>query len=358
MPRSSADGAVRLWSRLGNDKTSQFPEIAAALTRWARRRRSPVVLDGEIVALDAKGRPTGFQQLQGRIHVAGEVETLPGDARVAFIAFDLLKDGATDLRERPLLERRAALERLMVTKGDKAGILRLSELVRGDGRALYDRAIASGWEGLIAKHVDSRYKSGKRTPDWRKLKIVQEQEFVVGGWTEPRNARAYFGALLLGVYDGDALVYVGHTGTGFGERELARLMKLLRPIATTTCPFKVRPKSNERAHWVEPTLVAQVKFTEWTTDAKLRHPVYLGLRDDKRATDVHRETTTRLHASAILAARTRTPPQPRRVRVRSHVRRRSHAPSPAARPDGQGPQVSRIFVDPPAGLEVSRSMNS
>ena len=173
MPRCRRTEPVRLWSRLGNDKTSQFPEIAAALTRWARRRRSPVVLDGEIVALDAKGQPTGFQQLQGRIHVAGEVETLPGDARVAFIAFDLLRDGTTDLRDRPMLERRAALERLMLTKGDKAGILRLSELVRGDGRALYDRAIASGWEGLIAKHVDSRYQSGKRTPDWRKLKIVQ-----------------------------------------------------------------------------------------------------------------------------------------------------------------------------------------
>jgi bifunctional non-homologous end joining protein LigD len=160
--------------------------------------------------------------------------------------------------------------------------------------------MASGWEGLIAKQVNSRYQSGKRTPDWRKLKIVQEQEFVVGGWTEPRNARAHFGALLLGVYEGRALVYVGHTGTGFGGRELARLMKLLRPIETTTCPFKIRPKSNERAHWVEPRLIAQVKFTEWTADAKLRHPVYLGLRDDKRANDVHRETATRLPASASL----------------------------------------------------------
>src|SRR5439155_13449986 len=129
--------------------------------------------------------------------------------------------------------------------------LRLSEFVRGNGRALYERALASGWEGLIAKHVDARYKSGKRTPDWRKLKIVQEQEFVIGGWTEPRQTRVYFGALLLGVYESrpasrtPSLVYAGHTGTGFNEKELGRLMKLLKPLETSECPFRERPKTNE-----------------------------------------------------------------------------------------------------------------
>jgi bifunctional non-homologous end joining protein LigD len=149
---------------------------------------------------------------------------------VAFIAFDLLRRSAEDLRERPLLERRAALERVFAPKGR---ILRISEMARGDGRALYSRALARGWEGIIAKHADSRYRSGKRTRDWRKLKIVHEQEFVVGGWTEPRQTRAYFGALLLGVYeDRGELTYAGHTGTGFDERELGRLMKLLRPLET------------------------------------------------------------------------------------------------------------------------------
>jgi bifunctional non-homologous end joining protein LigD len=194
-------------------------------------------------------------------------------------------------------------------------------LVRGDGRELYARALSSGWEGLIAKRAGSTYQSGKRTPDWRKLKIVHEQEFVVGGWTEPRNTRSHFGALLLGVHDnaddqrrtrGDGrdepvhsarsahtshqspaashqLVYVGHTGTGFDERELAKLMKLLKPLETTTCPFRELPPSNERPHWVRPTLVAQVRFTEWTEDGRLRHPVYLGLRDDKKAAVVVRE---------------------------------------------------------------------
>src|SRR5207245_971484 len=158
-----------------------------------------------------------------------------------------------------------------------------------------------GWEGLIAKHADSLYKSGKRTPDWRKIKIVHEQEFVVGGWTEPRQTRSYFGALLLGAYEqspqppasrqspaSSLLTYVGHTGTGFNETELARVMKLLKARETDVCPFAVRPKTNERPHWVRPELVAQIKFTEWTADGKLRHPVYLGLRDDTKPTDVRR----------------------------------------------------------------------
>src|SRR5439155_8754622 len=189
--------------------------------------------------------------------------------------------------DRPLLERRAALERLLGNTGSPA--VRLSTMVRGNGRELFDEAKVRGWEGLIAKRADSPYKSGKRTPDWRKLKIVHDQEFVIGGWTEPRQTRSHFGALLLGVYKDGALQYVGHTGTGFNEKELARLMKLLGPLETATPPFRVTPKTNERPHWVKPELVAQIRFTEWTADAKLRHPVYLGLRDDKKPIEVRRE---------------------------------------------------------------------
>ena len=304
--RTATRPLVRLWSRLGNDKASQFPEIAAALHRWAAKRTAPVVLDGEIVALDANGQPAGFQQLQGRIHLAGgpdpapgagSGDALPADARVAFVAFDILLDGKEDFRDRPLLERRAALER--VFGRTSSPLLRISEMVLGDGRALYQRALDQGWEGLIAKHAASLYKPGKRTPDWRKLKIVHEQEFVIGGWTEPRQSREYFGALLLGVYEDGGLVYVGHTGTGFNERELARVMRLLKPLAIKEAPFRSRPHTNERAHWVKPALVAQIKFTEWTADAKLRHPVYLGLRDDKKPADVRREERTRLHAGSV-----------------------------------------------------------
>jgi bifunctional non-homologous end joining protein LigD len=313
---------VRLWSRLGNEKTGQFPEIAETLESWARGRPShaDLVLDGEIVALDAEGNPAGFQQLQGRIHLTdspGTSRSRSSTSRVAFIAFDILRDGRADLRGRSLLERRAILERLF-SQGPKLrsapASLRISEIAHGDGRALYQRALSSGWEGLIAKQAGSVYQSGRRTPDWRKLKIVHEQEFVVGGWTDPRQTRSYFGALLLGVYDrkrtepgsSAPLVYVGHTGTGFNERELARLMTMLRPLETATCPFEPRPRTNERPHWVHPKLVVQVKFTEWTADGRLRHPVYLGLRDDKKAEETVREKQ-RVHGPG---ARAQRPPDP------------------------------------------------
>jgi bifunctional non-homologous end joining protein LigD len=324
-------GSVHIWSRAGHDKTAQFPEIARALAHWSRGLEAPVVLDGEIVALAASGAPTGFGRLQSRIHRSSVDTHFPG-APVAFIAFDLLRDGRTDLRDRPLLERRAALERIFPaagpapTKTRKAGtnkaraddppVLRISEVAHGDGRALYARALDEQWEGLVAKRITSRYQSGTRTPDWRKLKILHEQEFVIGGWTRPRHTRAHFGALLLGVYDppaggarrgprasgrahassGRHLRYVGHTGTGFTGRELARLMALLTPLETAACPFGDPPATNEEPHWVRPTLVAQIKFAEWTADGRLRHPVYLGLRDDKQPEDVVRESNVPLAA--------------------------------------------------------------
>src|SRR5262245_7847813 len=322
-------GAVRLWSRLGNEKTAQFPEIVAALKEWAQDVKAPLVIDGEIVALDSKGNPSGFQQLQGRIHLTENPASNASLARTAFIAFDALREGRTDLRERPLTERRAALERIFGSA--RSSVLRISESVRGDGRDLYKRALAEGWEGLIAKQADSRYRSGKRSPDWRKVKILREQEFVIGGWTEPRQTRSYFGALLLGVY-GDELVYVGHVGTGFNERELARLMKLLKPLATADCPFRDPPKSNERPHWVKPTLVAQVKFTEWTSDGRLRHPVYLGLRDDKKAEDVRREP---------VSPRARLSPSKEPHRNPSNSARRAPDPRPAV-----SPNIRRRTVQP------------
>ena len=279
-------GAVHLWSRNGNDKTSQFPEVADAFRAWSKRLKEPLVLDGEIVALDAKGQPAGFQHLQGRIHrTRGAADHAGGPA--AFIAFDVLRAGATDFRGQPLVERRKGLEHVFGRTGSST--LRLSEIAYGDGRALHARALANGWEGLIAKLASSRYISGKRSPDWRKVKIVQEQEFVIAGWSEPRNSRSHFGALILGVYEGRTLRYAGHVGTGFDERELEKVMALLAPLETKTSPFKTRPPENEKPHWVRPTLIAQVRFTEWTSDGVLRHPVYLGLRDDKKATDVKKE---------------------------------------------------------------------
>jgi bifunctional non-homologous end joining protein LigD len=277
---------IRLWSRLGNDKTTQFPSIVRALEPLARGLKAPMLIDGEIVALDAQGRPAGFQKLQGRIHLtsARDVERIDAAQPVALIAFDILRDGDEDLRGLPLVDRRARLETRL--KKCLSPSLRLSEQQADDGRGLMERAEQEGWEGLIVKEARAPYQSGRRSPAWRKRKVVQQQEFVVGGWTEPRQTRSYFGALLLGVYENGKLTYVGHTGTGFDQQELERVWKLLVPRAIPTSPFSERIKTNEPAHWVRPDLVAQVRFTEWTADKKLRHPVYLGLRDDKDAATV------------------------------------------------------------------------
>ena len=344
---------VRLWSRLGNEKTSQFPSIVHALESFGAAVGEALVIDGEIVALDAKGRPLGFQRLQGRIHLsdAKDVERIDREQPVALIAFDLLREGDEDVRGLPLVERRARLERI-IKKGAtaKTRAIRISEQAIGDGRPLHARAQAEGWEGLIVKEARSPYQSGRRSPTWRKLKLQHEQEFVIGGWTEPRNTRQHFGALLLGVYAesglgarssglegrqpgrkvASRLYYVGHTGTGFNERELERLSKLLKARAIKESPFVNAIKSNEIAHWVRPDLVAQVRFTEWTDDQKLRHPVYLGLRDDKKPETVVKEMMVTSQAKAP-AARARRgaaerealgggPPPPRLRRAAPKIR--------------------------------------
>jgi bifunctional non-homologous end joining protein LigD len=314
--RGGAD--VRLWSRLGNEKTSQFPVIVRALQSAGAKWKRPVLLDGEIVALHPDGRPAGFQKLQGRIHLtsAKDVEASEHQQPVALIAFDILRDGDDDVRGLPLTERRARLEALLVGKRKRTsaeGDIRISDQVAADGRELHRRALAEGWEGLIVKEARSPYHSGRRSPCWRKKKVVNEQEFVIGGWTEPRQTRQHFGALLLGVQDDGTrkLRYVGHTGTGFDQKELARVSALLKARATPESPFTERIKSNEPAHWVTPDLVAQIRFTEWTADGKLRHPVYLGMRTDKPAREVKREAPE----PAPTAAASRTPhPAPRPAR--------------------------------------------
>jgi bifunctional non-homologous end joining protein LigD len=333
--------AVRIWSRLGNEKTSQFPSIVHALERWRATLRAPVLVDGEIVALDDAGRPAGFQRLQGRIHLTGarDVERIERAQPVAFIAFDLLRAGDDDLRGLPLTERRGRLERLVGRLTDAT--LRLSEQATGDGRALYERAIEEGWEGLIVKEARAPYQSGRRSPAWRKLKVVRRQEFIVGGWTEPRQTRQYLGALLLGVRGKDgSLTYVGHTGTGFNQAELERVWRLLEAREIDRSPFSQRIKTNEPAHWARPELVAEVRFTEWTDDGKLRHPVYLGLRDDKLASEVIREAPA----------------------ARARGRRDAAGPAAHGR-DARGGEVPRVLTEaaPAArarGGRIARSHNT
>ena len=305
---------VRIWSRLGNDKTAQFPEIAEGLAALAAGLRGPVVLDGEIVAVDAGGRALPFERIQGRMHRRGRPHpSAAPDTAAVLMAFDLIRDGREDLRPRPLTERRARLvDRLDPEPG---GAVRVVPSRRGGGADLRDEALAGDWEGLIAKDPASRYLSGRRNPAWRKLKLVRRQEFVVGGWTEGRSSRSGFGALLVGYYPGgtpatpppraraasgraaasgrprgaDRLIYAGHVGSGFTQTDLDAIGGHLHAIAADESPFTAVPPANETPHWVEPSLVVEVKFTRWTVDEVLRHPVYLGVRADTAPRDVRRE---------------------------------------------------------------------
>ena len=309
LPPASDRAGVTIWSRLGNQKTAQFPSVVRALEPARSALARPLLIDAELVALDDRGRPAGFQRLQGRIHLRSERDVAVVDQAqpVAMIAFDLLRDGDEDVRGLPLSDRRARLEQRLGPH--TSATIRISEQAAQDGRPLYDRALREGWEGLIVKEARSPYQSGRRSPAWRKLKVVNEQEFVVGGWTEPRQTRSCFGALLLGVRDQKtgALTYVGHTGTGFNQAELERVWKLLKAREIRTSPFSNRIKSNEPAHWARPDLVAQVRFTEWTADEKLRHPVYLGLRDDKPAQEVRREAPAARASGGTERSKEQTP---------------------------------------------------
>ncbi|MDB4899278.1 MAG: polymerase LigD, ligase domain protein [Gemmatimonadetes bacterium] len=286
---------ARLITRNGKDKSTQFPEVVLALRQMAERAGRTILLDGEIVAR-ARRKPRGappaaseFQQLQSRMHLRDhdEILRLALEAPTTFVAFDLLKDGRASLLARPWTERRERLEALFDAAGDDDDrALMLSDSTTR-GAAMLTKARRAGWEGIIAKRTEARYRPGARSDDWLKLKLLFRAEFVVGGYTDPRKARPYFGALLLGAHDGDGrLVYVGHTGGGFTHKGLAEMHARLEKLARRTSPFATPPRTNERAHWVAPKIVVEVKFAEWTSDRLLRQPIFLGVRDDKDPRDV------------------------------------------------------------------------
>lgn len=279
---------VRLMTRNDLDKSTQFPEIVSAIEQLVARVRHPLVLDGEIVAL-SHGKPGRFQGLQSRIHVQGnaDIERLAADAPAALMVFDLLLDGDDVLIDESWSERRKRLELRLRNRTDTH--LRLGDSAPGGDREMLRKARAAGWEGIMAKRTDAPYAPGQRPDSWLKLKLERRQEFVVGGYTEPRNSRQHFGALLVGYYEGDRLVYAGHVGGGFNHQSLRDVHGQLVRLARKTSPFANPPKPNEPAHWVRPTLVVEVKFNEWTDDGLLRQPVFLGTRDDKDARSVTRE---------------------------------------------------------------------
>ncbi|HWH04999.1 MAG TPA: DNA ligase D, partial [Gaiellaceae bacterium] len=269
------DGEARLTSRNGNDLTGRFPEVAKAVE--AAVKTPNAVLDGEVCALDAQGR-SSFSEMQ------------QGTGSLVLYVFDVLEVDGEPLVALPLEERRERLAALLDRRSAK---VRLSESF-DDGEALYAAARAQGLEGIMAKRLASAYQPGRRTRDWLKLKVHERQELVVVGYTKGEGRRASsFGSLVLAVSEADGLRWVGNVGTGFDGDEIERLLVRLRPLSRPTSPLREVPKMprvrKADVVWVEPELVCEVKFAEWTHDGRLRAPVYQGLREDKAPAEVRRE---------------------------------------------------------------------
>ena len=259
------NGRVQIWSRTFQDLTGGFPHVVAAVLELGD---GDLMIDGELVALDAKG-VSRFQLLQRR--------GLAGASPTRYAIFDVLEENGRSLTSRPLSERRAALERLI---GRRTTPLFVSRRLVRDGKAAYREAKRLGWEGIIAKDERSPYQPGVRSPLWRKVKVRKESEFVIGGYTAPKGGRQHLGALLVGLYDGPNLRYVGKVGTGFTQDTLDMLAGKLERLRAEKPPFDPAPRMRE-ATWVRPNLVAQIVYAEWTADGKLRQPAFLGLRTDK-----------------------------------------------------------------------------
>jgi bifunctional non-homologous end joining protein LigD len=277
---SRQDGKVTLRSRTGRSLGDTYPELVAAL---AGQATTDFVVDGEVVAFD--GTRTSFSQLQQRIGLTDRAQVAASDVRVFYYLFDALRLAGQDVRSLPLRDRKALL-RQAITFG---GPLRYTNHRNEHGEAYLAQACGWGWEGIIAKRADSPY-VGRRSPNWLKFKCVTAQEFVIGGFTDPAGSRTGFGALLVGYYaDGSRLRYAGKVGTGYDRATLSALRDRLDALASPTQPFTGAPVRERGAHWVRPELVAQVGFTEWTRDGKLRHPRFLGLRRDKDPLEVVRE---------------------------------------------------------------------
>jgi bifunctional non-homologous end joining protein LigD len=285
---------VRLQARSGLRCERQYPELAVIHHQISAGQ---AVLDGEIAVLDAKG-VARFHLIQPRIANSdpNSVAHLARSTPVVYFAFDLLYLDGYDLRGVALARRRELLETVVAP----GGVLRISAAFPGAGEEMLAAARENGLEGIVAKHANSGYES-RRSRDWLKIKLVSEQEFVIGGYTAPQGDRSYFGALVLGVYDEGKLRWVGNVGTGFDQKTLAAIHARLEPLVTDRCPFAERPKPDRGMTWVAPELVCQAKYTEWTQDGRLRAPVFLGLRDDVGPRQTVRETPATEPATAPAA---------------------------------------------------------
>jgi len=274
---------TKLYSRNQKPMTSTYPELVRALNTQSPKG---MVADGEVVAFD--GAQTSFAALQGRLGLTDARRVEASGVPVFLYLFDLLALDGHDLTALPLRTRK----RLLSEAVDYTDPLRYSAHRNTDGEQYLSEACAAGWEGLIAKQAQGRYRPGRRTDTWLKFKCVHEQELVIGGYTDPAGSRTGFGALLVGYYAGKELRYAGKVGTGFDQRTLTALRRRFDDLAAESSPF-ADPVRERGVHWLRPELVAEIGFTEWTRDHRLRHPRYLGLRDDKPAHEVVREEATR-----------------------------------------------------------------
>ena len=270
---------VRLESRTGKDLTGTYPEVRAAVAAQPAR---DLLLDGEVVAYDVD--QTSFTRLQQRLGVSSPSPEQVAKYPVVYCVFDLLEVDGDDLTDRPFVERRARMTKTI----HSSSALQRSEAWYGDSQRRFAEACQSGWEGLIAKRADAPYVSG-RSKDWLKLKCLWEQEFVIGGYTDPSGSRTDFGALLVGYYEDGSLRYAGKVGTGYTRATLNDLGIRLQKLETAAPSFVDARPIPRGTHWTRPTLVAQIGFAEWTNDGRLRQPRFLGLRDDKTPDEVVRE---------------------------------------------------------------------
>jgi bifunctional non-homologous end joining protein LigD len=271
MVASIEHGRVTLYSRNGKIISESYRQVAQALEKV----KGDAVLDGELVALDEHGI-SRFQLLQN---------ALRSQAALRYYVFDLMFLDGKDLRRLPLVERKEKLRGIL----PKHPVLAFSAHRPEHGITYFKEAERYGLEGIMAKRAASPYLSGQRSGDWLKIKTARRQEVVIAGFTAPRRTRPCFGALVLAVREGNAWRYVGHVGTGFSHAVLRQLYDRLRPLRTDRSPFKERVKDEAVTTWVKPRLVAEVKFTEWTAVGEMRHPSFLGLREDKRPQDIVRE---------------------------------------------------------------------
>ena len=271
---------LRLLTRNEKDRTSHYPDLSAAILR---EETAPLIADGEIVAFD--GPLTSFSRLQARMQNGRPTSAHVAQVPVYFYLFDLIWIDGYDISALPLTSRKALLREAFRFDDQ----IRFSEHLEEEGEGAYRGACEQRWEGILAKRAASPYTHG-RSKDWLKFKCTNEQEFVVIGWTDPKGSRAGLGALLVGYHEDGKLRFGGKVGTGFNERELARLTARLTRLERATSPLRdTKGIAIKGVHWVRPQLVAQVGFAEWTPDGKLRHPRYLGLREDKAPDQVVRE---------------------------------------------------------------------